>query len=155
MLSHVCFCCHPTRPRSAMSLRSSRICLIWPLVGSKAEWKEPPYPPLATFRRSPSAFRSPWKDRVDIKFSFALPLLSDTDVLPHMMFLPPQIQRWKCIGQHVGGVQKFYIPTILPSSAVTVTPTGAKISLSSPLSPFSARTLSINTVHTLNTQNSP
>lgn len=60
---YVCFCSHPTRPTSAMSLRSSRTCLAWPLLGSNAEYMEPPSPPFATIRRSPSKFRSPWREK--------------------------------------------------------------------------------------------
>lgn len=44
--------------------------------------------------------------------------------------------------------KKFGIPTITPSSVVTVIPTGAKTSLSFPLSPLSDRTLWINKMHT-------
>lgn len=53
-------CTHPTRPMSAMSLRSSLISFDWPLLGRKEEEKEPPCPPLATSTRSPSAFKSPY-----------------------------------------------------------------------------------------------
>lgn len=75
-----CFCSHPTRPRSAISLRSSLNCLTWPLLGSNAEYREPPGPPFATNRRSPSVFRSPWREEWKVflpQHQLAIPLPFD------------------------------------------------------------------------------
>lgn len=55
------FYSHPTRPMSAISLRSSLMCLASPLLGWNAEYSEPPDPPFATITRSPSTFKSPCK----------------------------------------------------------------------------------------------
>lgn len=42
--------------------------------------------------------------------------------------------------------ERFDVPSVLLSSVVTVIPTGARISLSAPLSPFRARTLLIKEI---------
>lgn len=44
--------------------------------------------------------------------------------------------------------ERFDVPSVLLSSVVTVIPTGARISLSAPLSPFRARTLLIKEIQT-------
>ncbi len=133
----LCFCSHPTRPRSAMSLRSSLKCLAWPLLGLNAEYKEPPEPPLVTIRRSPSVFRSPWGEKW--KF-FTTSVGYSTPILSLFLYCIADYALYK-MGAALQ--EMFDIPSILPSSVVTVIPTGAKISSSFPLSPFSARTLSI------------
>lgn len=58
---------------------------------------------------------------------------------------------WLCTEQNGGASD---LPSILPSSVVTVTPTGARISWSFPLSPFSERTLLTNKITQDKTQNS-
>lgn len=136
----LCFCSHPTRPRSAMSLRSSLKCLAWPLRGSNAECKEPPAPPFATIRRSPSVFRSPWREKWKfflLQHQLAIPLPFCIVIADYALYKMGAVLQ-----------KRFDIPSILPSSVVTVIPTGARISLSFPFSPFSARTLSIKTKFT-------
>lgn len=74
-------------------------------------------------------------------------------LLRHQLAIPlPFYYRWSIQCDNIVSLtdlvlqKMFDIPSIFPSSLVTVIPTGAKISLSFPLSPFSARTLSIDKI---------